>query len=282
MGNSSFTVLPMSQRFALEPGKTYTGKLSIVNPAESTEDFHYVMSVSPYGVTGEDYDVDFATVTNRSEIVKWIKISEPTGSVKPNETKEVEFTITVPEDAAGGGQYALIAVSSNETATATEGVAVNNVFELASIVYATVSGETKHEGEILENNVPGFVVKTPVTLGALISNNGNVHEDATFVISVSNAFTGQVILPTEDNEGRYNELIMPDTTREITREINNLPALGIIKINQTIYYLGDVKTVEKNVIICPIWFMLLLGVTILAIIGAIVGTVLKHKRRISV
>ncbi|MBR3253547.1 hypothetical protein IKF85_02425 [Candidatus Saccharibacteria bacterium] len=282
MGNSSFTVLPMSQRFALEPGKTYTGKLSIVNPAESTEDFHYVMSVSPYGVTGEDYDVDFATVTNRSEIVKWIKISEPTGSVKPNETKEVEFTITVPEDAAGGGQYALIAVSSNETATATEGVAVNNVFELASIVYATVSGETKHEGEILENNVPGFVVKTPVTLSALISNNGNVHEDATFVISVSNAFTGQVILPTEDNEGRYNELIMPDTTREITREINNLPALGIIKINQTIYYLGDVKTVEKNVIICPIWFMLLLGVTILAIIGAIVGTVLKHKRRISV
>ena len=281
MGNSSFTVLPMSQRFALEPGKTYTGKLSIVNPAESTEDFHYVMSVSPYGVTGEDYDVDFATVTNRSEIVKWIKISEPTGSVKPNETKEVEFTITVPEDAAGGGQYALIAVSSNETATATEGVAVNNVFELASIVYATVSGETKHEGEILENNVPGFVVKTPVTLSALISNNGNVHEDATFVISVSNAFTGQVILPTEDNEGRYNELIMPDTTREITREINNLPALGIIKINQTIYYLGDVKTVEKNVIICPIWFMLLLGVTILAIIGAIVGTVLKHKRRIS-
>ena len=282
MGNSSFTVLPMSQRFALEPGKTYTGKLSIVNPAESTEDFHYVMSVSPYGVTGEDYDVDFATVTNRSEIVKWIKISEPTGSVKPNETKEVEFTITVPEDAAGGGQYALIAVSSNETATATEGVAVNNVFELASIVYATVSGETKHEGEILENNVPGFVVKTPVTLGALISNNGNVHEDATFVISVSNAFTGQVILPTEDNEGRYNELIMPDTTREITREINNLPALGIIKINQTIYYLGDVKTVEKNVIICTIWFMLLIGVTILAIIGAIVGTVLKHKRRISV
>lgn len=282
MGNSSFTVLPMSQRFALEPGKTYTGKLSIVNPAESTEDFHYVMSVSPYSVTGEDYDVDFATVTNRSEIVKWIKISEPTGSVKPNETKEVEFTITVPEDAAGGGQYALIAVSSNETATATEGVAVNNVFELASIVYATVSGETKHEGEILENNVPGFVVKTPVTLSALISNNGNVHEDATFVISVSNAFTGQVILPTEDNEGRYNELIMPDTTREITREINNLPALGIIKINQTIYYLGDVKTVEKNVIICPIWFMLLLGVTILAIIGAIVGTVLKHKRRISV
>ena len=282
MGNSSFTVLPMSQRFTLEPGKTYTGSLSIVNPADATEDFLYTMSVSPYGVMGEDYTADLVTETNRSEIAKWIKISEPTGRVKPNETKKVEFTITVPENAAAGGQYAAIAVSSNDTTTASEGVAVNNVFELASLIYATVSGETKHQGEILENKVPDFVVKTPITLNALISNDGNVHEDATFVISISNMFTGEVILPTEDNEGRYNELIMPESKREITREINNLPALGVIKVNQTIYYLGEVKTVEKNVIICPIWFMLLVGVTIFAIIAAIVGIVLKHKRRIAI
>ena len=282
MGNSTFTVLPMSQRFSLEPGKTYTGSISIVNPADATEDFLYKVSVSPYGVMGEDYTADLVTVTNRSEIVKWIKISEPTGRVKPNETKEIEFTITVPEDVAAGGQYAAIAVSSNETTTANEGVAVNNVFELASLVYATVAGETKHDGEILENNVPGFVIKNPVTLSALISNNCNVHEDATFIISASNVFTGEVILPTEDNEGRYNELIMPESTREITREINNLPALGIIKINQTIYYQGDANTIEKNVVICPIWFMALLFVTILAIIISVVKIITKHKRKITI
>ena len=278
MGNSSFTVLPMSQRFTLEPGETYTGSISIVNPADSTEDFHYIMSVSPYGVD-DRYDADFAAETNRTQIAKWIEISEPTGSVKPNETKEVEFTITVPENAPGGGQYAAIAVTSNDSNTASEGVAVNNVFELASIVYATVAGEIKHEGEIIENNVPGFVVKAPITLSALISNGGNVHEDATFVISVSNKFTGEVILPTEDNEGRYNELIMPETTREVTREVNDLPALGVVKVNQTIYYQGEVATVEKDVIICPIWFMCLLFATILAIIGAIVGIIVKHKKK---
>lgn len=279
MGNNSFTVLPMSQRFSLEPGKTYTGSLSIVNPADATEDFLYSISVSPYGVMGEDYTADLVTVTNRSEIVKWIKISEPKGSVKPNETKKVEFTITVPENAAAGGQYAAIAVSSNESSNASEGVAVNNVFELASLVYATVAGKTEHKGEILENNVPGFVVSAPITLSAMISNEGNVHEDATFVISVSNAFTGQVILPTEDNEGHYNELIMPETTREVTREVNDLPALGIMKVNQTIYYQGDVNTVEKNVIICPIWFLFLIAFTIIAIIGTIVRLVIKHKRK---
>ena len=279
MGNNSFTVLPMSQRFSLEPGKTYTGSLSIVNPADATEDFLYSISVSPYGVMGEDYTADLVTVTNHSEIVKWIKISEPKGRVKPNETKEVEFTITVPENAAAGGQYAAIAVSSNEAASASEGVAVRTVFELASLVYASVSGKTEHKGEILENNIPGFVVSAPITLSALISNEGNVHEDATFIITVSNFFTGQVILPTEDNEGHYNELIMPETTREVTRQINDLPALGIMKVSQTIYYQGDYKTLEKNVIICPIWFLFLVGLTILAIIGTIIRLIIKHKRK---
>ena len=279
MENSSFTVLPMSKRFYLEPGKTYSGSLSITNPADSTEDFNYKVSVTPYGVTDESYTADLASFTNRTEIVKWIKIEEETGSVSPNDTKEVKFTITVPENAAAGGQYAAIAVSSNQDVANSEGVAVNNIFELASLIYGRVAGQTVHAGEILENNVPGFVVSTPIKLGALISNEGNVHEDATFVISVSNAFNRQVILPTEENDGQYNELIMPESTKEITREVGELPALGIVKVSQTIYYRGEVSTVEQNVIICPIWFMALVFLTVLAIVSTIVTIVMKHKKR---
>lgn len=280
--NNSFTVLPMSQRFYLEPGKTYSGKLSVINPADATEDFVYNVSVSPYSVTGDDYTADLVTTTNRTQIINWIKISEPSGKIKPNETKEVEFTITVPENAPAGGQYATIAVSSNESNSNTEGVAVNNIFELASLVHATVAGETVHGGEILENNVPGFVVSTPITLSALISNTGNVHEDATFLISISNVFTGEVILPTDENEGQYNELIMPETTREIKREVGNLPALGIINIKQMIYYQGEVSEISRNVVICPIWFMILVCLTFVAIVAAIVGLVRKHKKKVRV
>ena len=279
MNNNSFTVLPMTHRFNLEPGKTYDGSLSVINPADATEDFEYNITVTPYGVTGEDYTADLATATNRTQIANWIKILEPSGVVKPNETKEVKFIITVPENAPAGGQYATIAVSSKDASGEESGVAINNIFELASVVYGIVSGETVHEGSIMENNVPGFVVSTPITLSALISNGGNIHEDATFVISVSNVFTGQVILPTEDNNGRFNELIMPETTRKITREVNDLPALGIVKVKQTIYYQGEVSEVEKDIIICPIWFMILVGVTLIAIISTIVGIVMKHKKR---
>ena len=148
MDINAFTILPMSQRFSLAAGKTEKGSIKIVNPADATEDFSYKIGISPYGVVGEDYEADLVTDSNHTMIAKWIKISEPTGTVKPNETKEVEFTIEVPADAPAGGQYAAITVSSNNEAKQSSGVAVQNVFEMASIVYGTVAGETRHISEV--------------------------------------------------------------------------------------------------------------------------------------
>ena len=278
MENNSFTVLPMSQRFALVAGEKTTGKITIVNPADATADFHYKVTVTPYGVTDETYTADLVSDSNRTMIAKWIEIDEPTGTIKPNESKDVTFTINVPNDAPGGGQYATIAIASNDQIANTDGVSIQNVFEMASVVYGTVAGDTVHKGEILENNVPGFVMTNPIKLSALISNEGNIHEDASFTIAISNFFTGQVILPTDEDDGIYSELVMPETTRQIEREVSGMPALGVMKISQTITYQGDVSVVEKNVIICPIWFLILLVVTIIAIITTIVLIVKKHSR----
>ncbi|MBR3329175.1 hypothetical protein IKG29_01425 [Candidatus Saccharibacteria bacterium] len=282
MGNNSFTVLPMSQQISLTPGETYTGKITVVNPADAEGNFKYKISIFPYAVVGENYEADLATENNRSMITKWIKITEPVGEIAPNESKEIEFTVSVPDNAPAGGQYAAITVASNDEAENVEGVAVQNVFEIASIVYATVAGETKHSGSIIENNVPGFSAVTPVTLSALIENNGNIHENSTFVIKVSNFFTGEVILPTEDDEGIYNEVIMPESTRRIERNVSNLPAIGVIKISQTIYYNNEFSTVEKDVIICPIWFMALVLLTLASIVTTIVMMIKKHKKNKSV
>lgn len=283
MDSNMFTVLPMSQRFSLKPGEVYKGSITVVNPVDATEDFAYKVAVVPYGVAGQDYQADLITDSDHTAIAKWIELEEPTGKIKPNESKEIKFTITVPKNAPAGGQYAALTVTSNNDASNSEGVAIQNVFEMASIIYGSVAGETKYIGEVQENNIPGFVVTAPVTLSALISNEGNVHMDATFVITVTDFFTGRVILPTEDNEGQYSEVIMPETTRFVEREVNNLPALGVVKINQTIYYNGTVSTEEKDVIICPIWFLALLAVTVCAIIGTIIHLIVKHhknKRRI--
>lgn len=278
MDENTFTVMPMSRQIMLQPGSTYTGDITIVNPASSKNELNYKLGISPYSVVGEDYTADLATINNRNEMVKWIKFEEPTGKIQPNETKKVTFTIDVPENAAAGGQYAAITVQNTNETSGQGSLAVNNVFELASIIYGQVAGETVRELNLLENNIPSFVLVTPIETSALLENKGNIHENATFVLNVTNFFTGEQIFPVEEDEGEFNEVIMPESTRFVTRDINNLPALGMVKVSQTIYYNGEISTEEKEVIICPLWFLCLVVLTIGAIIAFIISRIRKHRK----
>lgn len=276
----TFTILPMSQNFVLTPGKTYTGFITIVNPASSSSNFSYSVSISPYNVVGENYQADISNPSIYSKIIEWIDIPESTGTIKPNESRDVEFTITVPENAPAGGQYAAIMVSSDSSNQQSSGVSINNVFTLGSIIYADVEGEVNHDGTIIENNVPEFSAVTPVAVSAVLDNHGNIHESAVINITATNAITGEKIFPTEENQNNsFSEIVMPETTRFISRNVDGLPALGIVKIEQTIYYNGEVSTTEKNVVLCPIWFLFLIVLVIISIVAFIFASIRHHRRK---
>ncbi|MBQ3445547.1 hypothetical protein IJG29_02360 [Candidatus Saccharibacteria bacterium] len=277
--SKAFTVLPMSQDMYLEAGKTFTGSITVANPADASGDFYYAVSVSPYSVVDENYTADLATMSDRSAIVKWIEIENPTGVLKPNESVKVNFKINVPLDAPSGGQYAAIAVRSNEEATDTGGVSVQNVFELASLLLANVAGETKHEGSILENQIPGFITNGSPTVTALLTNDGNVHETAKVTIHVKNAITGETMFPKEGQSDEFIELVMPGTNRYIARSLDDLPSLGIYSVSQDISYLGGSSYNSTVMISCPIWFLVLFIVTIGAIVGTTIALVRKKMMR---
>ena len=274
-----FTVMPMNQKFYLTPGEEYEGSITVVNPADAKTDFPYKVSVTPYSVIGEEYAADLATRSNMSAIVDWITIENPTGTLAPNSSAKVNFKITVPEDAAGGGQYATITVGSNSVPTTDGSVAIENVFEMASIIYASVDGEINHVGTIEENTVPAFSATAPVKVMARLSNEGNVHEEATITIKATNMFTGETILPTEDNAGRYTEVVMPNSERYISREVDNLPLFGMVHIEQTVYYLGLSSVEAVNVLICPIWFLILMFATFGAIVAGIISAIIRHRKK---
>ena len=273
--SDTFVVTPMSQNFRLEPGGTYTGSITVANPGDSTSDFAYKISAAPYSVSGEGYEADLATISNRSMIADWIKIDESRGNLKPNETAKINFTITVPNDAPAGGQYAALLVTEDTETAMNQGVKVNSIFEIASLVYANVTGKTVREGEILENNIPAFVMTAPIEVSTLVSNTGNVHQMATTTLEVKNLITGETILPTEQNAGRYTEAIMPETTRRTKYEIVDLPAVGVVRVNQTIHYNGISSTEIKDILICPAWFIV---VTVVTVFGVIFGAVFGVKR----
>ena len=276
---NSFTVMPMEQKITLDPGKVYHGSITIANPAAATEDFYYKVSVSPYSVSGTDYTPDFQTESDWSRIVEWIKLETTEGVLKPNETKKVEFTITVPSDALAGGQYAMIGVSSNNPTDSGDGGKVQNVFEMASLLFADVSGEVVRSGEIIKNYVPGFVTNGEVSTEVAFSNTGNIHETATTTLSVKNVLTGETILPKEDQDGVYEMIVMPESTRISARSIEGVVALGIYEVKQEVNYLGETASVSTIMIVCPIWFIALVILTISSIVGMIFYSHTLRKKK---
>ena len=281
--NNYFTINPMSHRMeTLEPGEAYTGSVTIVNPATASEDFYYSTRVAPYGVKGENYSADLITETNYTRIADWITIDEPTGSIKPNESKVVNYTIEVPKNAPAGGQYAAIIVSKNPEKTEESGssVAVKDTYEIASLIYADIDGKTTHDGEIIENTIPGFTTSPLITVGAMLSNTGNVHEYATIIIGATNIFTGEVITDPNNETNRYTELIMPESERYVQRDINeNLPQLGFVHVEQTIYYNDQVSTEARDVIICPVWFLILILFVIAMLVSTIAKMIVRHRKK---
>ena len=277
--SNEFSVTPMNRMVDLVPGETYTYSITILNPVNSTENLDYRVYAAPYSVVTEGYDVDVATKTNYTRMADWITISEPTGTLAPNQQKELEFTITVPENAPGGGQYAAIIVGADNENKTYDNMGVTNVLEIASVIYAKVDGEIIHKGEVLENNVPEFTFDPKINVSFLMNNEGNMHEMASITIKATNVFTNEIIASAELGNGVYTEIVMPDTQRFVSEEITELPMVGIINVQQNIYYNGETSTVEKNVIICPAWLLGLVILTVVAIIASIMRSIVRHKKK---
>lgn len=277
---ASFNVSPMSKKIDLTPGETYEGKIIVNRPSGTEGDFSYQVSVVPYNVEGTDYTIDTTKVTNFSQIANWTKIENPSGSLEPNESEEIKFTINVPADVSGNSQaMALIVIPDSEQGEET-GSGVTNIFSIASVVYARVAGETNHAGEVLENNIPTFATILPVYANVLIENTGNAYEVADVTINVTNSITGEKILSSESSGGnQYSEIILPETTREVSRQIDNLPAIGVVHVEQSVVYNGNTSVTSHELFILPMWFILLVILVAIAVIGGIVAIVTHKKKK---
>lgn len=269
---------PTSQRISLEPGETYRGSIYISNPAYSTEDAKYSLSVSPYGVSNENYDPVFDQKTTYTQIVDWITLDETEGSVKPNEKKDIGFTINVPYDAPAGGQYATIMaqdVTYQGQSASGDVLEITNITAIGSIIVADVAGETVEKGEILENSIPSFLFTSPLTTNARVKNHGNVHTDAEYVLQVWPLFSNEEICTNEEKPD--TDVVLPETEKYHTQSCD-LPAVGIFRAKQTVKIFGETSITEKMVIVCPIWLIFIILFIIFALIFYFVAKVKARKK----
>lgn len=274
---ASFSVSPMNQRIVLSPGETYRGSFKVVNPETNTANFPYVAKVEPFYVDN-DYNPIYENNGDYNQIVDWITIENDKGLIAPNNVEEIYFTVNVPSNAAAGGQYAAITVTSDNPEATVEGnLNINAKYSIAHIIYAEVAGTTVRTGDIQETSMPSFVSSGNITASSVIKNTGNVHGTATYTMQVFPLFSNEEIYTTEENPETMT--ILPNRTLYHESVWYNTPAAGIFNVVYKVKYEGLETEISKMVIVCPIWLMILILAVILAIIIWIVVAVKKHGKK---
>lgn len=274
-GYVGLTMSPMNQMLILDPGDVYTGSFSIMNQQDNAVALNYDILIESF-YRNDDNEAIFEDVNGMGQIADWITVDSPeSGTLAPGELAKIYYTINVPMDAPAGGQYAsIIASSSSNGDGAGNSVNLKESIAMAYTVMAEITGDTIHQGEIVEADVPSFLFDGNIAGSSRIKNTGNVHGVASYTLQVFPLFSGEEIYTNEENP--QLKTIFPGQTLYNETTWSETPAIGIYNVVYTIEFEGVTKQVSKLVVKCPIW---LLFVIAFAIVAIIIYFVVRAKNR---
>ena len=269
--NMAVSVAPTIQRVELDPGANYHNSVTIRNAGDRTLEVH--MSISPYAVEDITYAPIYSVRNAYTQIVNWIHLEETDFTLEPYNSKIVNYTVNVPQDVPGGGQYAVIFAEAKEV---DKEDSVQAIASPGVIFVARVNGDTRMTGEIKNTNIPLFLLAPPVSATATFQNSGNVDAEAKMTLKIEDYFTGSIIY--DGSSDPLEKTILPETTRELTVSWANVPRLGVLKVTLNTEFMGDAEVKSRIVIVCPIWFLALLALIILVIVARIAARKREEAR----
>ena len=265
-------VSPSVTRFdePLKPGESYTQTMTIYNRGD--DDRGVKITVEPMGITGGTQHTTSWGVspTQYNKITEWTTLSIDEGEeywIEPGEKMSFDFTIDVPEDAAGGSQYESIVIHFVKVVdTGTWGVET----VLNAVVYANIDGDINTGAEVTSQDIEKFSTIPRISTSSTVENTGNTDVLAKYKLEVSNPW-GKTL---RTDEMEY--VVVPENSRFVVHEWSEAPALGIFKVATTVTLPDGDHVKEATVLIIPIWLIVLLTAFILTVIASIV---VGHKKR---
>lgn len=171
---SGLRITPTDIREPINPGDSYSQVLKATNLGSETQQFYIVLRDI------EGINQDGAPVFSESnaektgfELTTWITVPEGPVEIAGGATKEIPFSIAVPQDAAPGSHFGGIFLSREPIKPETIGTGVG--FQVGTVVVLRVAGDVVEDARIREFSTDKDIYSSPtVTFTTRIENPGNV------------------------------------------------------------------------------------------------------------
>ncbi len=199
---SGFTIVPAKISLTIDKGNDKESVINVKNAGDNP--IGVLIDVQDFVPTANTTNFNFVRkAPGITSLVDWITISKKTFQLKTGESKDVDFTVKVPEDASPGSRFAVIFFSTG--APPGEGGQLNVSARVGSLVFLTVPGDFKQTGEVSNFRTEKFFQKGPVSFKFDFLNTGTVFFEPKGTITIANIFNkkvgevlveGNVVLPT--------------------------------------------------------------------------------------
>ena len=203
----SIVISPPTIEHTLNPGERAEGILKVTNNGKA--DLTFSANIHDFIVEDKNGTPTILTDDTLSEKysgASWIAVTPNTFTVPASTTKEINYYLQVPLDAAPGGRYAA-AIYEPIDIIQVEGTGAGVNTQLGSLFYITVAGPVTENAEVVSFTVPTFSEYPPVTIATEIKNNSDIHVKPTGNIVIKNMF-GQEISRQDFSGGN----IFPETS----------------------------------------------------------------------
>lgn len=258
-----------------DPGQTITTNLKLRDISKSS--LIVSAQVDDFAANGEDGTPKIlldGTTSGAYSIKEWV---EPLTdfTIKSKELKDLPVTLHVPEGASPGSYYGIVRFTARAPELSDTGVSLSA--SIGSLIFLRVNGVAK-EGiavqELSANSGNGtassFFESAPINFTALLKNTGNVYEQPSGRIVVTDMFGKEVGAP---NLAPGN--ILPQSTRKYNQAldstvIGNKFLFGRYKAELSVTY-GTNKSVVKESIYFWVIPYKLIGTGIIVLIAGFIG-----------
>lgn len=281
---NGFKVSPVRTDLTINPGSSQTVKVYITNITGGTESLKAVMNdFEP----SNDESGSPALLLNGQPapshgLKQFVSLPGASFTLQPNQTQEVDATITIPSSAKGGGYYGAVRVlPSNLDATKT----VNLAASVASLILVRVPGHFTEQMslagfDIHRGTTGGSIFTSPQGMGVTVrfQNSGDVQEQPFGKILV---LKGNKVVDTEEvNNTDPRGNVLPASIRKFDVPLKHLGSFGKYTVEGNFGYgtTGQLLSAKATFYIIPLWTILAVVVAIVVLLFLIFGLPRLLKR----
>ena len=209
---------PVSRRMSFKPGEQKKENLQIKNTGRKAVyvDVYAEAYVPEDEIAGQNEGL----ADTYTQLSQWVKFKDDNGeyhhilsfTLYPNQIRDVRYSVDVPKETVGGGQYAIIFAEFTPTKTDDE-----STFKARSRMGMSLFASVDDSGVVRDaqiNNIKinGVLVNRNITIDYTVKNSGNIDFQS------SNEMTVESIFGKELYHDIFVKTILPESSKAISDE----------------------------------------------------------------